>query len=316
MSFLDWIADWAEKHIPLVGEWIAELVRKIQGAIESAWGWIEKAVAWIENVWIPWAEDLFNSITLSISEIWLEIKLNIESAIDWLKGKVSEIAEKLENVISELENLISNFPSLVWDAIPDWLKDGVRNALDEINNIWNSLNSLWDSFTSWLDNAGSWFQEQLHNAKSTIESWIDDVVDPIRKWVNDFKREFSEFLADPISYIRNIMSPVIQDITRAFNELSSWVKEKVHSFTDAILSIDDYIANALEGFIIGLIKWFVATLVDDLAHLQYDPETKQIYGEPKNPLTHILVWFFEIEKPENPYRSVKDQMDVKEVRGD
>lgn len=315
MSFLDWIANWAEEHIPLVGGWIAELVRKIQSAIEGAYGWLEDAVGWIEDTWIPWAEDVINSLSDSLSAVWDEINDYLEPALEALSDALSEVKDTAENTAQELRQLLNNFREMVWNAIPDWLKEGAEKAIDEIPQLWSSLNSLFDDFSEWINNAGSWFQEQLHNAKDLITSWIHEIADPIEGWINWFKREFNEFLEDPVGYIRKAMDPIISELREEWNEFKDWVDEKTNDLTDAVLSIDDYLLKALESFIISLIVYFIATFIDDLAHLQYDPETKQIYGKPKNPITHILIWFFEVEKPENPYQSVKDRMGVKEVRG-
>ena len=315
MAFLDWIANWAEEHIPLVGGWIAELVRKIQSAIEGAYDWVKKTASYIKNTWIPWAEGVIVSIYNSLSNMWTWIKLHIEPAIDALERGWSWIEDKVKNLDEKFGNFIRNLPTIVYNLIPDWIKDGVKNAVNDISRIWSSLNSLWDAFWNWVNNAGLWFREQLLNAKDTISSWIHDVTDPISDWVDWFEREFKEFISDPVGYIKGIVNPIIAPLKKEWNEFKGWVDEKVYSFVDAILSIDDFILLKLEEFAIGLIKWFIATLIDDLAHLEYDPVEKKVYGEPKNPITHILIWFFEVEKPENPYKSVKDRMGVKEVRG-
>ena len=97
MAFLDWIANWAEEHIPLVGGWIAELVRKLQSAIEGAYGWFTKAVTWIRYTWIPWAEGIIDSISLSLSSAWNRIKQHIEPAIDALKKSWDRIEDTVTN---------------------------------------------------------------------------------------------------------------------------------------------------------------------------------------------------------------------------
>jgi len=312
MAFLDWIADWAEEHIPLVGGWIAELVRKIQSAIESAYGWFTKTVGWIKSIWVPWVENVINSLSDSLSNAWTRIKQHIEPAIFALESAYSWMKDKVENLDEDFSNFLSNLPTIVYNLIPDWIKDGVRDALDEISKIWSSLNLLWDDFSEWIHDAGSWFQEQLHNSKDLITSWIHEIIDPVTSWINWFKRKFDEFLEDPVGYIHDVIDPAIAELRKEWNEFTSWVDEKVNGFIDAISSIDDFILSMLEVFILSLIAWFIGTFIDDLAHLQYDPETKQVYGKPKNPITHILIWFFEVEKPENPYQSVKPRMGVKE----
>jgi len=312
MSFLSFIASWAEEHIPLVGSKIAELVEKLEDAIESAYDWVKDTVNWIENTWIKWAEKVILEVKASIAVLKDKIDSYLTPMVNWLKNKVMVMSDQIEEVALTLKDLIASFPAKVWSAIPDWIKNGAKKALDEIPQLWRSLNSLWDSFTSWLNTKEAWFQEQLHDSKNLITLWIHEVTDPISTWINWFKSEFQELLEDPVKYIRSVMSPVLDPLIKAFSGFVDWVEEKVNGFTDAISSIDDFLLSKLEGFVLGLVKWFIASFIDDLAHLKYDPETKQVYGTPKNPLTHILIWFFEVEKPENPYQSVKGKMNVRD----
>jgi len=312
MAFLDWIADWAEENIPLVGSWIAELVRKIQGAIEGAYDWVKEAVHWIEYSWIPWAETQLSSISNSLSNIWDRLLEYIEPAISALEDGFNWLVEEVENLGRDFADFISNLPVIIYENIPDWIKEGAKKALEEIGRIWNAISSLDEYITKGLNYLEDFVNEKITNLSGTIESWVIDIITPIEERLSGLESKLRDFLKDPVGYIKKVVDPILKDLSQELHEFGSWVEDKVHGFTDAILSIDDYIAKALEGFIIGLITWFIGTFIDDLAHLQYDPETKQIYGKPKNPLTHILIWFFEVEKPENPYKSVKGRMGVKE----
>jgi len=312
MSFLSNIARWAEEHIPLIGDWIARLVEKIEDGLEAAWGWIERAVSWIENTWIPYIEDLINTISLTVSEIAYRVKQIIEPAIDALEGGLNWVKEKLTDLARDFDDLIHNLPTIVYDLIPDWIKEGAKKALDDISNIWNNINSLYNYIKEGLSHVEDLIASKANEVTNTLKSWVTNLVDPIKEGLEGLKNRLRDFLDDPIGYIRKAMDPIISSISQELSEFSSWVKEKVHGFTDAILGIDDYLAKALEGFIISLIAWFMWSFIDDLAHLEYDPRTKQVYGKPKNPVTIVLIWFFEMEKPENPYKSVKGSLDVVE----
>ena len=315
MAFLDWIADWAEEHIPLVGGWIATLVRLIQGAIEGAYGWVKKAVSWIQNTWIPWAEKTIDSISLSLSNAWNRIKQHIEPTLDTLSRSFDWLEDKVKNLDEDFSNFIRNLPQIIYDNIPDWIKNGVKNALDEISKIWTNIKSLDEYITTGLNYIEDLIFAKVNEVSSTIKSWVTSVVEPIKERLSGLESKLKAFLDDPVGYIRSAMDPVIQGLSQELSEFSSWVQEKVSGFIDAISSIDDFILSMLEVFILSLIAWFIGTFIDDLAHLEYDPVEKKIYGKPKNPITHILIWFFEVEKPENPYKSVKDKMGVEEVRG-
>jgi len=312
MSFLSSIARWAEEHIPLVGDWIARLVEKIEDGLEAAWGWIERAVNWIENIWIPAIENLINTISLEVGEIWYRIKQVIEPAINALQEGLNWVKEKLTTLARDFDDFISNLPSIIWQHIPDWIKEGARAALDNISKIWNNINSLYNYISQGLSEVKDLISQKVTQVENTLRSWVTDIITPIKERLSGLESKLRDFLKDPIGYIRGVMNPIIQNLSQELHEFSSWVKDKVHGFTDAILSIDDYIAKALEGFIVALIAWFLWSFIYDLATLEYDPRDKKIYGKPRNPITHIVVWLFEMEKPENPYKSVKAQMGVTE----
>jgi len=237
MSFLSSVARWAEEHVPLVGGWIARLVEKIEEGLEGAWGWIEKTVSYIKNTWIPWVETKLSSISNSLSNAWARIEQHIEPITDALKKGWDRIEDIVKNWDDWSDNFIRNLPTIVYNLIPDSIKDGVKNAIEGIKGAWSSLYSLWDSFSKWIDNAGSWFQEQLLNAKDTISSWIHEVTDPISDWIDWFKREFKGFISDPIGYIKDVVNPIIAPLKKEWNEFKGWVDDKVKGFIDAISSI-------------------------------------------------------------------------------
>jgi len=312
MAFLDWIANWAEEHIPLLGGWIAWLVRLMQGAIEGAYGWIGKTVSWIQNTFIPWAKETIDDISRSLSNAWTWIKQHIEPTLDALERGWNWLEEKVKNLDEWFGNFTRNLPTIIWQHIPESMKRATEMTLSVLPTVFQFIMTFQHGFSLFLTNPDWWFLGLLKKYKPVIVSWASEVIEPISKWIDDVKLNLSKFLEDPIGYIKGVVDPIIAPLEKGWNEFKGWVDEKVNGFIDAISGIDDFILLKLEEFAIGLIKWFISTLIDDLAHLQYDPETKQIYGEPKNPITHILIWFFEVEKPENPYKSVKDRMGVKD----
>lgn len=314
MAFLDFIADWAEEHIPLVGDWIAELVRKLQSAIEGAWGWIKDEVSYLKNTWVPWAENQLSALSDSLSAVWDEISDYLEPAVSALSDALNEVKDTVESTAQELRQLLDSFAEMVWNAIPDWLKEGAEKAIDEIPRLWDHLNNLSADFEAWMDNKEAWFLEQLNRAKSIVEGWINDAVSSAEEWLSEKISAVKSELHRAVTELRNDLETAKKELSDKLSGFREWVEEKVHNTENAIMHIDDYILNALVEFIVKMMMWFIASFIDDLAHLQYDPVEKKVYGTPKNPITHILIWFFEVEKPENPYRSVKPELGVKEAR--
>lgn len=312
MAFLQSVADWAEKNIPVAGKWIAELVEKIEEAYEGAWGWLKDAVDYVRNVWVPWAERQFNELFFSLSQLWGEIYYYVEPYLDALTDALNEAKATISNIKNTIENLISNFAVMVWEAIPDWFKDAVTSAIDNIYQLWEALTELRDAFLSWVNNAGVWFLEQLNRTKSIITTWVHEVVDATITWLTEKVQELGYKLTAAWNELKNAIERAKAEFSEKIRQLSDFVSEKVNCFEDAISSIDDYLISKLEEFIIALIAWFISTLIHDLTTLRYDPKTKEVEGTPKNPISLIFVRMIEVEKPENPYESVKPRMGVRE----
>jgi len=315
MSFLDWIADWAEEHIPLVGGWIAELVRKLQSAIEGAWGWIEDEVSWIRYTWVPHVEGWLSSLSDSLSSAWARIRSYIEPAISALQEGFGWLKDKVANIGNELSNLIRDLPDIIYSNIPSWLKDGAKKALNEIPRLWDSICTLYDNIREGLSNLTSLIYRELDKAKDAVKAWASKEIAKAEEFLNGridaIKSEFSRAVAE--------WEQRFEALDRAFNDFMNkyyqLTLDMQHRFENTILHIDEFLLTALAEFIVKMMTWFLASFIDDLAHLQYDPVEKKVYGRPKNPITHILVWFFEVEKPENPYTSVKPELGVKDVGG-
>lgn len=307
MSFLDWVADWAER-IPLVGSHISSLVKKIQGAIES-WTWL----------WRYYAETLW--------DWYWKVKYTIEDFVDdpagfitqrlpnWIREKINDLKNSLDVVRNwyyyvkeEVDKFVNDPFGYINDHIPEWIKKGVNDALNGINWLANELKNKWDAFTNWVNNSVNWWWNQLQNARDTIIAWIKPVIDPVIGWVNWFKNSFAEFLKDPVGYITKAVNPVINQITDTLNGFVDWVKQQLGNVQSAIIGLDMFIGEKLLQFLNSFVAWFLWTFFNDLITIEYDTETGEIYGQPTNPVTMILIGYFEMKEPEYPYESVKEEV--------
>ena len=79
-----------------------------------------------------------------------------------------------------------------------------------------------------------------------------------------------------------------------------------------VLHIDEWILSSLMSTIYAGAEWFLYTFLDDLVHLEYDLEEGRVVGEPKNPLTMLLIEWVELKEPELTYESVKKELEVSE----
>jgi len=307
MSFLDWIADWAE-GIPGVGEYIADIIRAIQSAIESAYGWIEAWVAWLRDTFYPWVVSTFESVWDSLSALWDEIYHYIESWLESLESGLDTLTSWYYWVADEVNDFVSDPFGYIDRHLPSWIKDWLRDLQNAFDSFKDWATDEINAVRTWIDNAERWFSKQLEKAKDTILSWVDPLIKPLSDWIDSFKREFAEFLKDPVGYITKAVQPLIDDLGKKLSAFSDWVNEQFGNVKSAILGIDDFLKAKLLEFIGGFAAWFLWSFLNDLVTLEYDPETGEVYGEPKNPVTHFLIWYFEVEKPEWEYKSVEKEV--------
>ncbi len=315
MSFFSRIADWADENIPYLGSYISNLVEKLEDAIEDAYRDTVNAVNEIKNTVIPNLNSAINLLSSTLSSVMDEVYNTVEPALDALRDELNAAKSRLDKVSSDLEDLLSNFAEKVWDALPQGFKDAVQNCATELISIKNDLARLEDRLSSWISGAPSWFLEQLNKAKSTVEGWIQDAVSDVKEWAENEVNTLKSDLQKAETDLRNDLTTAQKKLSDALSSFEEWVKDRVSAFIDAILSIDEFLASKLAGFILDMLEWFISSFVDDLAHLQYDPETGEVSGTPKNPMSLILIALVEKKKPENPYKSVKGTLGVSDAGG-
>ena len=303
MSFLSKIAEWASK-IPLVGPYIADLIERVQNAIES---WTEPLWHWISVLrdWFYAVRDTINAfVSDPISFISDHLPQWLKNAISWLQNKVVEISTIIQTWVKEkiewLASVFSDLSEFVYNKLYQWLSLWESEFESFRENVNNAILQIWD----WILDAHDRFQKWLEESKKTIVSWVEPYISPLRDFISWFEENFREFLEDPKKYIHDSISSVINSLQEGINKLGSWVKDQLGGLKSAIMGINEFLATVLFAFIIKFSEWFLWSFLHDLVTLQYDPETKTVYGEPKNPVTKFLIYYFEMEQPKYEFQRV------------
>jgi len=300
MSFLDWVADWAEEHIPLVGSHIANLVRNIQYATEAWLSWVIAWVKWLRDSFWPWTRDWINWLCNAYNSLRYYVYNYLVGSVNWIKDRLLTLWSDFYNwaipKINWLVNGFNNLSNYVYNWLTDWLRD-LQNAFNSFRSwVLDNINSIWN----WINNAPNWFWYQLNNAKNAILSWVYPLIKPLSDWISWFQREFYEFLKDPIGYIRKAVNPLIKQIYDFFKPITDNISRSLENAWKTIMSLDQAIRYGFTSFLMGMLAWFFTSFFRDLVELEYDPETGEVYGTPENPFTYVVIELMKVEKPKPP----------------
>jgi len=286
MGLLSHLAEWCREHIPLVGGAIASLVEKIDEVIS------------------PRIESIVERIS------------GLELSLQGLRNALSSfIQDPLSYVTRIVRSVLNTVVSPLFESFTDF-----------VCFISNSLRGLLE----WFRDKASWLQAKILEFKDAIWSAIRGYIEPELILLRNIRNVLSDFIHDPCGFITRVVSGLINEakqfvlsklnearnallssfnaLSSAFNGLTTWINERVSSFTSAFMHIDDFLRSALYGFITDYAAWFVYTFLRDLFTLEYDVEAKQIIGEAKNPLTRYMIEEIEVKEPEYPYESVEEEI--------
>ena len=271
MAFLDWLADWAEKNIPTVGSYIADLVRYLQSSIEewtSIWRYYSKVVyTWFEKV----RQVIDDFIADPYSFIATHLPRWLYETIDWLTSNLSGLKKYVEGWVTDSINQLNNLASNLWEYVYDTLTDTVDNITKSFEDFKTFIYNLVNNVQEWINNADEWFLQQLDNAKELIWNYIKPFVEPIIDIVTQINSVLSEFIKDPIGYITKAVQPMLQQVYDALNQFSRWVEDQINNARSAILGIDEFLKQKLFEFIAGFVTWFLWSFLYDLATLFQSP---------------------------------------------
>lgn len=304
MSFLSWLAEWAEK-VPAVGWAFAYIIEKIEEGVDYAYGWLKDWIKWLKDSFYPWVKEWIDWLKSKLDAVSREISEHLKPQINLLTSIAVPIHSWWEDVRRELDSFVSNPFNYINKHIPLWIKEKLLSIGIEVYKLWTSLSNLWSGFNTLVQGLNNWFWQQLEQAKDWVWSWVKPLILGIIEHQVLHVWNLYQFIKDPKGYIEKVVVPKIEDVKQRINSVVEFVNNVKNSITSVILNMDDFLKTQFLKFLMSLLVWFLWTFLCDLAILQYDPETKKVYGKPKNPVTHFLIWFFELEEPEYPYESVE-----------
>jgi len=311
MTFLRWVSKWAE-GIPFVGSYIANLVERIESGIDYAYGWVKSWVEWLKDSFYPWVRDYFDYLSRRLDNLFDHVHDYIGPKLDAVSRSLKTLNEWYNWVRKEVNSFVSDPKDYISRHIPDWIKEGINNAIKFAVSSWDWITTRGNEILKWIANANEWFAEQLYNARQRIITWVYESFKHVFEWYESASRVLEEFIKNPKEYIIKAVLPALNPIFAFINSYPQFVNQIHNAFYNAIAAIDEFILQKLRNYIASFTSYFLFLLLKDLFTLKYDIEKKEVIGKPVNPLTAYFIQEIEIEQPIYEYQTITDELEVEE----
>ena len=308
MGFLDWIADWAEDNIPMVGTYIATLVRNIQWGVEAAYDYIKWIAEYLYDRYWEWIRPTLQWVENQVTHVLNYVMEFVQPRLEWLQGSLEWLSNYILDYVTEMILWLSDVASDLSNTIETWIKPKIDWLTNALTSFQEWVNQQIASFSAWIANSVNWLWNQLQNAKDRLWGLIEPYVKPTIDKVTQIERQLSSFLKDPKGYIEDVTKPLLQPLKLALDDFSRWVTDTFNNIRSGVLYINEWLYEKLEEFIWSVGYYLFWSFFDDLRTLKWDVKNKTIIGEPKHPVTRFLIYVIEIEKPKYDYESVEEEV--------
>jgi len=262
--------------------WAAEAISStVKGFIDNLWNLIDTSLTGIGNI--------LDQVSKRLTELGSTFEGFVNAILrfpdwfpDWFK----------QYIATPISDAISDLAEEIWDKLPTWLKDAIKNIPTYIsqivselgtigesiyNQFKSSLNSLikaCDTIASNIEKISLEFlkdplnaiQKAIEGIWNLIPEWlkkaIQDLVNFADKIATSIEQAFSEFIQDPLGFIqKNLIEPLAGALSNMgkwiWEMLPDWLKKYIEDLVKFADSIATTIEQAFAEFIkdpIGFIK--------------------------------------------------------------
>lgn len=293
------LISWAEK-IPVVGEWISILVKKIRDAVAGTVSSATQGIATLKK----W----YDSVKYYVNKLVEDPRGFIDRYLPWwIKDKFRELEFSLNSLrfntewnINRLRFSIETIKSTVWNYVPQFIKDKITNAYNWAREAYYWITFHGNTIKNWFYSRYTWFKEQLNLHTFIIWDTIKPRVEWLVRSTYGFVDSLKEFAEDPVGYIKKITEPLIEEFYKLIRPTIDEIKRRVDNGWKAIENLEKSIKYGFASFLLQFVAWFFVSFFRDLAELEYDPETGEVYGTPENPFSYVVIELIKVEKPKPP----------------
>jgi len=222
------------------------------------------------NSVISWAtETIGGTVKGFIDWLWEQISPSLNSIASWIDEATTQLTN-LGSAFTGFVNAILKFPE--W--FPTWFKENIADPISEALSTLASL--VWEKLPDWLKDAITTLQELpsklgdvIDAIKGIIPDWLESTLKDIPNAISDLIKSMENFFKDPVGTLRSAFDSLAQRIWELLPDPVKGFFEKAEEFlTTTWDAIIDLFTVKLPNFISWLSTEFQAFLKDPLSYLK------------------------------------------------
>jgi len=250
-TFKSWISGLAETFEKMKKgfEEFVEIVYKAPEKIPEALKNISVFI-W-EKLMKPSYEFIVNRVVKPLFEWFNEHVVKVLT--NWFKDVVEKVKsgfEWISRTIQGFTNSILRVPELIWNLLPDWLKDAIETVRKFVSKLIESLKKFLENPEKWirenviepirkgLEELGRWIWEKLPD-------WFRDAIDTAKEMFKKVVEELKDFWENPSEWVKEKLEWLA---SKLWELLPDWLKESIERVKDAIEKFYTKVLEALREF--------------------------------------------------------------------
>jgi len=269
--------------------WVAEAISTtVKGFIDNLWNLIDTSLTGIGNI--------LDQVSQRLTELGSTFEGFVNAILRFPEWFPTWFKEKISDPIA---GAISDLAGEIWNKLPAWLKDAIKNIptfisqiaseigkigesiYNQFKNALNNLVKACDTIASNIEKISLEFlkdpltaiQKAIESIWSLIPEWlknaIQDFVNFTDKIATTIEQAFSEFIQDPLGFIqKNIIEPLAEALSNMgkwiWDMLPDWLKKHIED----LVKFADTIATTIEQAFAEFIKdpvGFIQARFEELA---------------------------------------------------
>ena len=252
---VDYIQNWFELILSLIGSIISPIVDKISGIFESIVSIIGEKIQQIRDSISEKFEavkqvviDVFTSVRDTLSNIWETIKNVIQVAIMFIVEIIKTAFELITLPWRFIWENCKEYILAAWDTIKSAISDALNTIQTTISDVWNAitsfLNPILEGIKNTVSDAWNTIKFAVLDALDTIKTNISNIWNKIKNIVADVVNEIKSVISDAFNSAKSTVTDILSSIKNAFSDVWNGISSIV---SDVINNIKDTIGNGING---------------------------------------------------------------------
>lgn len=182
---------------------------------------------------------------------WEMLDLNdkqVDAIIDYINNALDQIEQFINDSITEIRNELAEFKDELKEEVNklwQYINQKVEELTTQINNIRNEINGIKQDITDINNNIDN-INQDITNINSSIEDIRQDITE-VRSYINSeitkAKNELKTYVDGKVTDLTELINQEIENRTNADNNIQSQINELRQLITNAQNAIDTHAAR-------------------------------------------------------------------------